>query len=173
MRRIALAVAVIVVLPGLASAQLGSTNPGTAPTMVPQGHPSAGSPGFAIDPRAPAFDPNRPASDQQRPAQPFTTDPHPLNNAHPATPNAGAGYAGQYGTPVRHVWVQPQVVALQLYVPTPDGVPAQWQTQYAEIPGYFVTETTVGYVYPERWTIEQLNAGVYQWRRLPAEFRAR
>ncbi len=79
-------------------------------------------------------------------------------------PNAGLGYAG------RQVWVPPQPVVMQVYVPVPEGVPTQYQTQYAEIPGFYVTETTTGYLYPERWTIVQLNVGVYQWRKAPAQF---
>jgi hypothetical protein len=50
------------------------------------------------------------------------------------------------------------------------GVPAQTRGQVVEIPGYYITETTTGYWYPERWTLEQVN-GVYQWVKLPAEFR--
>jgi hypothetical protein len=41
------------------------------------------------------------------------------------------------------------------------------------VPGYVVTQTTLGYDYPERWTLEQPSVGVYQWRLLPAEFRRR
>ena len=51
------------------------------------------------------------------------------------------------------------------------GVPAPTREQVVEIPGYYVTETTTGYWYPERWTLQQLGVGVYQWVKLPAEFR--
>ena len=47
----------------------------------------------------------------------------------------------------------------------------QTQKQVQEIPGYVIAETTTGYYYPERWTLQQLNVGVYQWVQLPAEFR--
>ena len=77
---------------------------------------------------------------------------------------AGLGYA------VRQYWVPPMPVAMQVYVPAPTGIPATYQTQVAQVPGFFVTETTTGYVYPERWVIDQLNVGVYQWRKLPVQF---
>ncbi len=38
------------------------------------------------------------------------------------------------------------------------------------VPGYYIAETTTGYYYFERWTLEQANYGVYQWRLLPAQF---
>jgi hypothetical protein len=42
--------------------------------------------------------------------------------------------------------------------------------QQVTIPGFYVRETTVGYHYPERWTIEQAGPNVYRWRMLPAQF---
>jgi hypothetical protein len=42
--------------------------------------------------------------------------------------------------------------------------------QQVTIPGYYVRETTVGYHYPERWSIEQAAPNVYRWRMLPAQF---
>ena len=59
---------------------------------------------------------------------------------------------------------------MQVYVPAPAGVPASYETQVAQVPGFFVTETTTGFVYPERWVIDQLNVGVYHWRKLPVQF---
>ena len=131
-----------------AAAQLGVTNPTSPVTITSKG-------GVA------------------RPSTPFGTEPNPFNNPYPTLPNAGTNYAAQFGTPLRQLWVAPQVVTLMVYVPVPAGVPEQWKTQYAEIPGYYVTETTTGLYYPGRWTIDQLNVGVYQWRLLPAEFRIR
>lgn len=95
---------------------------------------------------------------------PFADEPNRANNAHPMMPAAGLGYA------VRQHWVPPTPVAMQVYVPAPGGVPASYQTQVAQVPGFFVTETTTGFVYPERWVIDQLNVGVYQWRKLPVQF---
>ncbi len=96
-------------------------------------------------------------------------------NPHPAMP--WAGYmnpnmgAFDYGQVLRYLPVPPQPVELELRVPLPDGVPAQTQKQVQEIPGYVVAETTTGFYYPERWTLQQLNVGVYQWVQVPAEFR--
>ena len=44
------------------------------------------------------------------------------------------------------------------------------EPQVVTIPGYVLAETTNGYLYPQRWTLEQLNVGVYQWRLRPQEF---
>lgn len=97
-----------------------------------------------------------------------------FDNPHPAMPWAATNYAGQYGTPVRQYYVEPQVVALLLPIPGEAGLSEGWQTQYAVIPAYYVTETTTGMLhYPARWAIDQLGVGVYQWRRLPAEVRRR
>ena len=98
-----------------------------------------------------------------------------INNPHPAMP--WAGYANpnmgafNYGQVVQYITVPPQPVELELMVPVPDGVPTQTQKLVQEIPGYVIAETTTGFYYPERWTLQQLNVGVYQWVQLPAEFR--
>ena len=42
--------------------------------------------------------------------------------------------------------------------------------QQITVPGYYVRETTVGFHYPERWTIEQAAPNVYRWRQIPAQF---
>ena len=41
--------------------------------------------------------------------------------------------------------------------------------QVVMIPGYAVRETTIGFEYPERWTLEQVGPGAYRWRLLPAQ----
>lgn len=92
------------------------------------------------------------------------------NNPHPGMPWSPTMQSA-YGRVVRYIPVAPQRVALDVALSTPGGVPPQTQRQVVEIPGYYVTETTTGYYYPERWTIDQLNAGVYQWRKLSPEFR--
>ena len=92
------------------------------------------------------------------------------NNPHPGMPWSPTMQSA-FGTVVRYIPVAPQRVTLDVAVSTPGGVPAQTQRQVVEIPGYYVTETTTGFYYPERWTIDQLNVGVYQWRKLPPEFR--
>ena len=58
---------------------------------------------------------------------PFSDEPHFLNNAHPMQPNAGLGYA------VRQVWMPPRPVTMQVYVPSPEGIPSRYQTMYAQV----------------------------------------
>jgi len=125
--------------------------------------------------------PNNPAD--------FIRNPHP---AMPWAPNNPDRFLSEtYGTVIQYIPVPPQQVVIQVPVPLPAGAPpqaqeppgvpaqsrgeepsapAQTQEQTVEIPGYYVAETTTGYWYPERWTLQQLN-GVYQWVKLPAEFR--
>jgi len=99
----------------------------------------------------------------------FTRNPHP---AMPWAPNNPDRFLSEtYGTVIQYVQVAPVQVVVQVPVPLPDGMSPQTQEQMVEIPGYYVTETTTGYWYPERWTLQQLNVGVYQWVKLPAEFR--
>lgn len=106
-------------------------------------------------------------------AQGNSTDPGDfLNNPHPAMPWVWNGATRvDYGQVVRYIEVPAQQVVLTLAVPLPDGVPSRTERQVQTIPAYYVTETTTGYWYPERWTLRQLNVGVYQWAKLPAEFR--
>lgn len=101
---------------------------------------------------------------------PFGNQPHPFNNPHPAMPNAGLGHSSNYGQVLRQLWVPAQPVAIQRYVPAPPGLPAQYETQWVEVPGYWVTETTLGFVYPEHWTLVQANVGVYRWVRVAGRF---
>lgn len=76
-----------------------------------------------------------------------------------------------YGKVIRYIQVRPRRVAVTGYVPAPGSLPGQYRQQVARIPGYIITETTTGYIYPQRWTVQQVNAGVYQWRVLRSEFR--
>ncbi|HXK33855.1 MAG TPA: hypothetical protein VNM91_07590 [Dehalococcoidia bacterium] len=117
----------------------------------------------------------------------------PTAAPHPTMPWA-LGTATPYGQFVRDVWVPPQQVVLETVVPlppaapaAPDGAPADRADapsqageptatvvrQVVTVPGYYVRETTVGYHYPARWTIEQTAPGSYRWRLLPQEFRHR
>ena len=93
-----------------------------------------------------------------------TSAPHPMM---PWSPYAGP----DVGEPVRAIPVPPQQITIDVLVPAPASLPSRTEPRVVEIPGYFVTETTTGYVFPERWTLDRLNVGVYQWRKLPAEFR--
>jgi len=53
-----------------------------------------------------------------------------------------------------------------------ESVPATPQIVYQQVtvPGYYVRETTVGFHYPDRWTIEQVGPNAYRWLPLPAQF---
>jgi hypothetical protein len=96
-----------------------------------------------------------------------------INNPHPAMPwafyNPNVG-GWDYGDVVQYMLVPSQQVVIQVPAPLPDGVPPQAREETVEIPGYYVAETTTGYWYPERWALQQLSTGVYQWVQLPAEF---
>jgi len=107
------------------------------------------------------------AGDPANPAN-FSANPHPGMTWAYYNPNLHGFEAGQI---VRYIEVPAQQVVLTLPVSVPDGVPARAEQQMQTIPGYYVTETTTGYWYPERWMLRQLNVGVYQWAKLPAEFR--
>lgn len=96
----------------------------------------------------------------------FTNNPHP---AMPWAPNSPTRI--DYGTLVQYIPVPPQQVSITVYVPVPEGVPPRTEQQIVEVPGYYVAETTTGFYYPERWTLQQLNVGVYQWVKLPPDFR--
>jgi len=117
--------------------------------------------------------PNDPATFPPRQVQPFGDQPHPFNNPHPTMPNAGLGHSSNYGQVLRQFWVPPRPVAIQRYVPTTAGLPTQYETQWVEVPGYWVTETTLGFVYPEHWTLVQANVGVYQWVKVGSRFQPR
>jgi hypothetical protein len=62
--------------------------------------------------------------------------------------------------------VEPAAPATEQPAPTALRVVQQQVT----IPGYHVRETTVGYHYPERWTIEPAGPNVYRWQRIPPQF---
>jgi hypothetical protein len=76
-----------------------------------------------------------------------------------------------FGHPVRYVEILARRVPVRVAVLLSERLPLEWRDEIVTIPGYSVTETTTGYIYPPRWTLEQRAAGVYQWRMLPAEFR--
>lgn len=105
-----------------------------------------------------------PGTPGSRESIPFGDEPHAFNNPHPMLPNAGLGFA------VRQVWMPPQPVVMQVYVPSPEGVPDRYQTMFAQVPGFYAIETTTGTWIPERWVLDQVNVGIYQWRLAPMQF---
>ncbi|SRR6266403_2268804 len=133
------------------SGTLGTPNP-QAPVFIIR--PSPTGPFVVVPPGFPF----------SRESIPFGDEPHALNNPHPMLPNAGLGYA------VRQVWMPPQPVVMQVYVDMPGSMPGQYQTMYAEVPGFYATQTTTGMLLPERWVLDQVTGGVYTWRRAPEQF---
>jgi hypothetical protein len=165
--QVALVLGLLVGVVNLAAAQptpqTGQVGP--SPSLGLQGINNPSSSVYVIRPNpAGPFVVVPPGTPFSRETNPFSDEPNRMNNAHPMMPYAGLGYA------VRQHWVPPTPVTMQVYVPAPPGVPTSYQTQVAQVPGFFVTETTAGFVYPERWVIDQLNVGVYQWRKLPVQF---
>ena len=155
MNRTSMVVSMMILLVATpAGAQVGSVNPNAPVTItVP---PPAGSP-----PRT------KPTT---RPSVPFTSVPNQQNNPYPTLPGAGVSGTGGYGVPIRQIWVSPQSVPIVVYDQYREGTGEQWDTQYTEIPGYYVTETTLGYLYPDRWGLFSPAKGVYQWQRVPSGF---
>ncbi|MBI3030172.1 MAG: hypothetical protein HYY64_11730 [Candidatus Rokubacteria bacterium] len=112
----------------------------------------------------------------------FTNNPHPTMPWFGLPYPGGADYGvvpnrrpkaqdiGLYGTVVGYIQVPTQQVVINAYVSGPGSFSGEFEQQVVEIPGYFVAETTTGYLYPERWTLEQTSIGVYQWRVLPQFF---
>ena len=122
----------------------------------------------------------------------------PTAPVHPSLP--WSGITTPEGQLIRYIYVAPQSVTLQYLVPgalasappaeepapgaegqgetkppadaTPRETPPAPQIvqQQVTVPGYYVRETTVGFHYPDRWTIEQAGPNDYRWRQLPAQF---
>ena len=94
----------------------------------------------------------------------------PSTFPHPTMPWGFATHPEVYGPVIGYREVPAQQLTVELPVASAETQPFRLAPQLVAIPGYVVTETANGYLYPERWTIEQLNVGVYQWRLLPAEY---
>lgn len=120
---------------------------GAGPTPPPSG----GNPGAGLAPSA------------------LTTSPYDF--PHPTMPWNGLVRPDVYGQVIRYVQVPPQQVTVTVAGPSAETAPFHLQAQVVTIPGYVFAETTNGYLYPQRWMLEQLNVGVYQWRLRPPEFR--
>ena len=158
--------------PGVVTPQ--STVP---PVYGPGGNLVSGNPFFPIQPfpGAGAFpDPNTGRLVPITPSTPFsgtTPSGSPTGQMMPwvgiSTPQPMVGQV------IRQIWVEPQIVPIQVYVRQPEGIPEVWQTQYVEVPGYWATETTQGTIYPPRWTIVNPGYGVYQWLPVSGYFQPR
>ena len=133
-------------LPAVGQGQIG-----LPPNSVP-----AGQLNLSLNTPPPIPTPNNPPLNASAPYPMMPTWPFP---------------AADTGQLIGYIQVPPQAMTIQVLAPTPESLPARMERQTVEIPGYVVTETTTGYLLPERWTLDHLNVGVYQWRRLPPEFR--
>ena len=98
---------------------------------------------------------------------------NPNNFPHPVQPWNGLTRPEAKGPTLAYITVPPQQVTIVVPEPPVNGEPARWRELVVTVPAYVITQTTLGYEYPERWTLEQTSPGVYQWRVLPAEFRRR
>jgi hypothetical protein len=154
MKSALVAVSLIVVAAVPVWAQVGVVNPNVPVTItVP---PPAGSPAGTPP--------------TTRPSLPFTNEPNQLDNPHPMLLNAGVSGTGNWGVPIRHIYVPAQTVPIVVYDRHMEASGEPWTTQYTEVPGYIVVETTLGYLYPERWALYSPAKGVYQWARVPSAF---
>jgi hypothetical protein len=123
--------------------------PESAPPAAEPTPPSvaAAPPGPVPAPPSPAAAPPSPAPTPPSPAaappSPAPAPPSPAADAKPPEDTAGG----------ESVPAAPQIV-----------------NQQVTIPGYYVRETTAGFHYPDRWTIEQVGPNTYRWRPLPAQF---
>lgn len=93
-------------------------------------------------------------------------------NPHPGMPWSGVPNPNNvaYGKVIRYIAVPPQQVQIQVYVPGPGSFSGGFEQQVVEIPGYVVTETTTGFIYPEHLTLRQISPGAWEWVRLPQTF---
>ena len=154
MNRIWIVVVMMLLVTTPAWAQVGAVNP-NVPSTITVPPPSGSLPG---------------TPPTTRPSVPFTSDPNQQNNPFPTLLNAGVSGTGWYGVPIRQIYIPPQAVQIVVYAPEQEVTGDQWVAQYTELPGYYVTETTLGYLYPDRWTLSSPAKGLYQWQRVPAGF---
>ena len=98
--------------------------------------------------------------------------PSPTSPPHPSMPWSGPSAPGRagYGNVIRYIQIPPQQVEIEVAAPGAGGTSGETQKQVVEIPGYVVTETTTGFLYPERISLQQTSPGVYQWVTLPQQF---
>ncbi len=140
---------------------------GAGPTPIPRG----------FDPKTGVISPAVPPGSPPGTFPPVRTNPYdfpfPLMpwDGLPQPGPPGDGVVRQMGQVIRYLEVPSQDVTVELPVPTAETAPFRLEPQVVTIPGYVLAETENGYLYPQRWTLEQLNVGVYQWRLRPQEFR--
>ena len=67
-----------------------------------------------------------------------------------------SGVDNTYGQFIRWVWMPPRQ--------------AEFNQKVVEEPGYWVAESTLGYTYPARWTLQPDGAGSFRWALSPSNF---
>lgn len=87
---------------------------------------------------------------------------HPWNHYHPQNP----ANLARYGLPIGYIHVPSRAVTIYGY----DSLAGMYRPYTVIIPGFTITETTTGYVYPSRWELREVSRGVYQWVLMPAFF---
>ena len=132
-------------------------------------------PGIALAQQAPIAPPRPPFADQ-RILIPFPGPTDPLhwnsNVTHPTHPWVGVANPSRvnFGTVVGYIEVPPQQMVVNVYVPGPGSFSGGFEPQLFEIPGYVVTETTTGYLYPGRVGLREITLGVFNWVTEPPGF---
>ncbi len=91
--------------------------------------------------------------------------PHPTTN-----PFRIGADAIKYGQVVGYIEVAPRQVVVNVYVAGPGSFSGGFEPQLFEIPGYVVTETTTGYLYPARAGLQEITLGVFNWVTEPPGF---
>ena len=170
-------------VPAMAFAQ-GAGQPAVAPPVVPpvvrpsplppslKQVPKAGqqplSPEQSLDQFFPRFC-SPPCPGQAPPGVPRSWN---SNTIYPIMPWYGVATPNRlnYGTVVGYIEVPPQQVVVDVYVPGPGSFSGGLEPQTVEIPGYVVTETTTGYIYPARVGLRQVTPGVLNWVTEPPGF---
>jgi len=101
-------------------------------------------------------------------APPPAVEPAPPAGSEPKDGEAKGGEAKGPDTKGPETKVEAPPEAAPPGEKPPEG--PQIVRQQLTVPGYYVRETTVGFHYPERWTIEQAAPNVYRWRQIAPQF---
>jgi len=68
-----------------------------------------------------------------------------------------------YGRAIQQIEVPPRQLILNVYMPGPGSFSGGFEPRLFEIPGYVVTETSTGYIYPARVGLREVTPGVFNW----------
>ena len=169
-------VLIVCLLPITALAQVNSPPPPSSippptgqPVPATTFNPTATNPSFSnkFVPNVPPFIRN-PQFDSTKP--PSATNPQfgtglPFDFPIPTHPWYGVMDPKRvnYGSAIQQIEVPPQQVIVNVYVPGPGSFSGGFEPQLFEIPGYVLTETTTGYIYPARVGLREVTPGVFNW----------